>query len=129
MSITISDGTTTVTLSDDLYWSDEWWSPVEQSIERSITGALIVQLGTQITGRPITLQGADDSAWAARSVVEQLRNWSTVAGQQLQLTLRGAARTVLFRHQDTAIEAEPIVPYGDVQAGDFYRITLRFMEI
>lgn len=127
--ITITDGIATVNLSDDLQWSDEWWSPVDQSVERSITGALIIQSAAQLAGRPITLQGSDDSAWVARSAIEQLRNWSIVAGKQLQLTLRGTSRTVLFRHQDTAIDADPVVPYGDVQAGDFYRVTLRFMEI
>ena len=35
MSITLSDGTTTVTLHPDLYWEDEnSWHPVEQTVER-----------------------------------------------------------------------------------------------
>jgi hypothetical protein len=41
MSITLSDGTTTLTLNPDLYWADENdWSPVQQSVETTITGAL-----------------------------------------------------------------------------------------
>ena len=40
---TLTDGTTTTTISDDLMWADEFaWAPVEQTVERSITGALIV---------------------------------------------------------------------------------------
>ena len=39
MSITLTVAATTLALSDDLRWLDEAeWSPVEQSVERSITG-------------------------------------------------------------------------------------------
>ena len=41
MSITLSDGATTLALHPDLYWSDEHnWFPVEQTAQRTITGAV-----------------------------------------------------------------------------------------
>lgn len=132
MSITLTDGTDTVTLHPDLYWNDEAnWHPVEQTVERTITGALIVSVAERIGGRPITLQPEDDSsAWMTREVVEQLRNWASVPGQELTLTLRGTARTVMFRHHDgDAIEATPVVHYNDVVDGDWYRCTIRLMEL
>jgi hypothetical protein len=134
MSVTLSDGTTTVTLHPDLLWSDEFnWHPVEQSAQRTVTGALIVQVATRVAGRPITLEPEDDSsAWMLRSVVEQLRNWAAVPGQELELTLRGVARDVVFRHQDGAgLEAVPVVHFSDsdVASSDWYRCTLRLMEI
>lgn len=132
MSITLAVGATTLTLSPDLYWSDEInWSPVVQTAERTITGALILSTFSRTAGRPITLEPEDDaSAWMPRATVDQLRNWAAVAGQEMTLTLRGTSRTVVFRHQDGAgVEAVPVVHYSDVQTGDYYRVTIRLMEI
>ena len=134
MSITLAVGATTLTLHPDLYWNDENnWHPVEQTVERSVTGALIVQSGTRIdaTGRPITLTPIDDeSAWMTRSDLLQLRNWAAVAGQVMTLTLLGDTYQVMFRHQDgNAIEATPVVHYSSVDSGDFYRVTIRLMVV
>jgi hypothetical protein len=131
MSITLSDGTATVSLSPDLYWSDENdWHPVEQSEERTITGALVVSAASRVGGRPITLEPEDDKSGATSlTILTQLRNWAAVAGQQLTLTLRGTSRTVIFRHQDGAISATPWIHYQDIQAGDWYFATIRLMEI
>ena len=131
MSINLTVGATSVALHPDLLWVDEFdWHPVEQSVERSVRGALIVQVNARLAGRPITLEPADDdSAWMTRSVVEQLRNWAAVPGQSMTLTIRGADRTVMFRHQDgAAFEAEPVVHFSDAQATDYYRCTLRLVE-
>jgi len=130
MTMTLTAGATSVALDADLLWTDEHsWHPVEQSVERSITGAQIISVATRIGGRPITLQPEDDgSAWMTAVDVAQLKAWAAIAGQQLQLTLRGITRTVLFRHPD-ALEAVPVVHYSDVQDADWYRLTLRFLEI
>lgn len=130
MTITLSAGATTVALDADLLWADEnSWHPVEQSVERGITGAQIISVATRIGGRPITLQPEDDgSAWMALPDVDQLKAWAAIAGQQMTLTLRGTARAVIFRHPD-AMEAVPVVHYRDVQDADWYRLTLRFLEI
>ena len=131
MSITLSAGGTTVALDPDLLWSDEHsWHPVEQSVERSITGAQIISVATRIGGRPVTLQPEDDSsAWMHYSDLAQLKAWAVQPGLVMQLTLRGEARDVLFRHQDTALEAIAVVHYSDVLDADWYRLTLRFLEI
>ncbi|MDB5777914.1 MAG: putative transrane protein [Polaromonas sp.] len=130
MTITLSAGGTTVALDADLLWADENnWHPVEQSIERSVTGAQIISIGTRIGGRFITLQPEDDgSAWMTLLDVAQLKAWAAIAGQQMQLTLRGVTRTVIFRHPEP-MEAAPVVHYSDVQDSDWYRLTLRFLEI
>lgn len=131
MSITLNDGTTTLTLNPDLYWADENdWSPVQQSVETTITGALDVQVGVRLAGRPITLQPENESsAWIPRSTVDTLRNWAAQPAKEMTLTLRGSARTVIFRHQDTALEAQPVVHWRDVVSSDWYLCTLRFMEV
>ncbi|MEY4932353.1 MAG: hypothetical protein RLZZ403_673 [Pseudomonadota bacterium] len=131
MSITLSDGTTAVTLNPDLFWADEHdWHPVEQKEERTITGALVISSALRVGGRPITLQPEDDTSGATSlATLTQLRNWAAVPGQQLTLTLRGVTRTVIFRHQDGGLNATPWIHYSDVQSGDWYFATIRLMEI
>ena len=133
MSLTLSDGSTTLTLNPDLYWSDENnWHAVEQAVERTITGALVVQAAARIAGRPITLEPIDDeAAWMTRADVTVLRNWAAAPGKTMTLTLRGKAREVIFRHQDGGFEARPVIQYRDGHElpADFYLCTIRLMEI
>ena len=131
MSITLTDGTTTLDLNPDLRWTDEDnWHPVQQAVQRTLTGALDIQSAAMIKGRPITLEPEnDDSAWTTSSDVVQLRNWAAVPGQVLTLTLRGVSQSVIFRHQDGGLEARPVVHYRDRQTSDFYLVTVRLMEI
>lgn len=131
MTITITDGTTPVTLPEDLLWSDEYtWSPVVQAVERSITGALIVNSAALTGGRPITLEPEDDSsAWMSRTSLDILRNWAAVPDKQLTLTLRGQVQTVVVRHQDGGISARPVVHYSDSDAADQYLCTIRLLTL
>ena len=67
-----------LTLPDDLLWSDEHsWSPVASSVSYLITGALLVQSALRQAGRAITLVGAADMAWVQRGSVNVLRDWAT----------------------------------------------------
>ncbi len=122
-------------LPDDLLWSDEHaWTPAVSSVSYLITGALLVQSATRQAGRPITLAGPTDMAWVTRATLETLRNWAAVALSdttgRFALTLAdGRVFTVAFRHQDTAIEAEPVLGIPARSDADFYRLTLRLMEI
>lgn len=133
MSITLADGTSTLVLNPDLDWSDEhMWNPVQQTAERTITGALVIQSAAMVAGRPITLQPeSDESAWMTLADVAALRNWAAVPGKTMTLTLRGVARSVIFRHQDGALEARPVIQYrdGDFLPTDYYLCTIRLMEI
>lgn len=122
-------------LPDDLLWSDEHaWSPVVSTASYLLTGALLIQSATRLAGRPITLVGAPDMAWVSRATVEQLRVWAALAltdsAGRFQLTLSdGRAFTVVFRHDDTALEVEPVLGFPARSDTDLYRLTLRLMEI
>lgn len=130
----LADGVALV-LPDDLLWSDEHaWSPAVASVSYLLTGALLVQSATRQAGRPITLVGAPDMAWVTRSVVDALHGWAAPAlsasAGRLELTLADArVFTVAFRHADTAIEAEPVTGFPARSGADFYRLTLRLMEL
>lgn len=122
-------------LPDDLLWTDEHgWTPAVTSLSYLITGALLVQSAVRQAGRPITLVGAADMAWVTRSVVEQLHLWaaqplSDTSGRFALTLADDRVITVAFRHGDTPIEAEPVLGIPARTDADFYRLTLRLMEI
>ena len=129
---TLTYGATTLNLPDDLMWTDEFaWQAVEQRVKHTITGALRVESFATQAGRSITLEGGDDFAWAARSVVETLGAWRLFPAQSFELVLRDEpARTVVFDHQAGAIDVAPVIDYSDVDSADYYRIKkLRFIEV
>lgn len=126
-------------LPDDLLWSDEHaWSPAVSSVSYLLTGALLVQSAVRQAGRPITLVGAPDMAWVTRAIVGALQAWAAVplatttmnSTGRFELALADArVFTVAFRHFETAIEAEPVTGFPARAESDFYRLTLRLMEI
>ena len=128
--ISLSDGATTLTLPDGLLWADEWtWRAVEQSVTTTLTGALVVEVATRQAGRPITLKSGTDYAWIIRADLDQLNAWADMPGKELALSIRGVSRPVIFRHQDTAIEAEMILHKSAPAQTDYYQATIRLMEI
>lgn len=131
MSITLSYGAVTIDLHPDLLWSDEHsWSPITQAAERSITGAMLIEYGTKIAGRNITLQAEDtDSGWISRTVLEQLKVAASVAGREMTLSINGTPYSVVFRHLDGPLEATPVIHYNDADPNDWFTVTLRFLEI
>lgn len=128
---TLSDGTTTIDLTDSqLVWVDEFaWLPTVQSARRTITGGLVVTQQAVTAGQPITLAGeSDERGWLTRAQLLQCKAWAGTPGLELTLTYRGSTYTVLWRLQDGAIDAEPVVRWNDDDPADDYRATLRFMR-
>lgn len=131
MSITLSDGTTTLTLPRNLDWTNEYpWDPVVQESGYSVGGALIIELATKLSGRQIALKSPPDMAVLTRAQLDVLKTWRDIAGQVMTLTLRGLPHSVVFDHATGAIEAEPLVPLCDNPPPDaWYFVTLNFLEI
>lgn len=120
-----------VALPDDLLWSDEHaWTPAVAAVSYLLTGSLLVESGTRQKGRPITLAGSADMAWVTRDTLNALYGWAGVAERAFSLALLdGRVFTVAFRHHEGAIEAEPVKGFPARHDTDFYRLTLRLMEI
>ncbi len=134
MSITLTNGGTTLSLPPDLIWADELtWSAVAQSTERGIFGALIIDAMARNGGRPITLQGDGDSAWIDRGTLRMLGAWAQTPGLRMALDVRGEIFTVVFDHgpeeETRAIAMSAVIDYSDKQDGDYYcSLVLRFIE-
>ena len=132
----------TLSLPRSLVWVDEFqWTAPLRAQEYSITGALIVDVATRQAGRPITLQGFDDGGnrYVAPMTLAQLnalRALEEVAGgADMTLALLGSGETtrtftVRFRRTDgPAIEARPIKYQIPAEAGDWFLVTLRLIQV
>ena len=136
MPITLTYGATVLELPPDLLWANEWqWSTVAQSVERSITGALLIDVATRTGGRPISLRGQENTAWMSRESLTTLAAWAAVPGAQFVLGHNGANYTVIFDHgtaeQSNAIRQLQVVgDFSDPQNGDYYcNLEINLLEL
>lgn len=81
-----NDNQGTMALHAQYYWSDEYeWSPIKQSEPvYTLSGAMDIQQGTMLAGRPITLDSTH--ARIKRSEVELLQAWASVPEMIMTLT-------------------------------------------
>lgn len=115
-----------ITLPDDLVWIDEMdWEPVAQATQRTLGGVNVREESELVEGRPITL-GADQQ-WISRTTLLALRSLAAAAGATHALNLRGAEYTVAFRRP--AINATPVIPFSNPEAGDFYAVQINLITV
>ncbi len=130
----LSDGTTELVLPDALAWTDEAWSPERVSVERSLTGALILQSATLLGGRPITLASpAPDTGVVPWETRQTLLAWTQVPDLEMTLNLAdGTEHTVAFRYEG---DTSPLsfVGLGELPGrrgpGTWWSLTLRLIEV
>jgi hypothetical protein len=120
----------TIPLPADLIWTDEFdWSPVQQSASYTLSGALIVETGTKLKGRPITLSGSDTSGWISRaSLLALSAKLSTVSAMTLILN-DSRIFNVTFRNSDKPIDAKQIIDFNNPDNADMYSLTVRLLVI
>ncbi len=113
----------------DLIWTDEFnWNPVERATEYAVTGAMIVDVGERLAGRPITLESKDDGGWVARDTLLAL--YSMAGNKSLAIVLTHVdGRTFNVTFADPPFEAEQVVAYSDPVGATWYQLTLRLIEV
>lgn len=118
-------------LPDDLLWVDEFqWSATTATHTYTVTGALLIETAIRQAGRPISLVGPPDMAWVSRQTVLRLAAWAAQLNARYTLELRDGRRfSVAFRHTDGALEAEPVLGIPAWREGDWYRLTVRWVEV
>jgi len=117
-----------ITLPTDLIWIDEYaWTPVKQSINTAVNGGLIIEAAAALAGRPITLQGGDDYAWASKATLELLRLKQATPGLVMSLGLLGVTYSVIFAQP--GITAKQVIDYSNPASEDWYAVTLKFIEL
>lgn len=121
-----------ITLPDDLIWSDEYsWSPVTQTINKSLTGALIVQEAAQAKGRPYTLSGSAESAWIDKATLDLIQAKADTPELVMSLNYHGTVHSVIFLRSGNSspFDADPIYELADPQADHLYSFTIRLIEV
>ena len=116
---------------EQLEWTDEYeWEPVEQEQERSLTGALIVQEGVKLYGRPITLS-SNGGAWFTLATVRQLLALRDQRGSVMLLTLpTGAQHYVTWNRVDgAAVQARPLFRLVNPGPDWLHELTLRLITV
>lgn len=127
-----------VDLPKDLLWSEELtWNTVDQNVEYSLSGALLIQEGVKLKGRMITLVGKDDMAWITREIGLTLLNMSNSPGLVMTLKfLDPNTQTTLhnfntmFRHYEKpAVDLKHIKQWDQFESGAWYIInSIKLME-
>lgn len=119
-----------IELPSDLLWVDEYdWSPVEQTINKSLTGALIIQEAAQLKGRPITLVGGNDYAWVTKATLESLRLLTQTAAENLTLNYHGTDYNVRFMRDSSPVQGRQVADFANPQSDDRYSVTIRLIEV
>lgn len=128
MPTTLTKGATTLTLPDDLLWPDEFlWSTTQTRSGYSAGGAVLRDVGTKLAGRPITLEGGTNYAWAQRSQALTLRSWTDDPVAAMTLVYRAVSYPVAFAPVDTPFSFVPVVDYHDPDNTDVGFFTLRLV--
>ena len=116
---------------EQLQWTDEHeWDPVEQGQERSLSGALIIQEGVKLYGRPVTL-ASNDAAWFTLATIQALQALRDQPGIVMLLTLPdGAQHHVTWnRAAGAPVEAVPLFRRVVYQPDDLFTLTLRLITV
>jgi hypothetical protein len=121
-----------VQLPGDLIWTDELnWVSVKAQQDYSLSGGLIIQESIVTAGRPITLESGDESAWVERGALQAiLVKAQTLNGPNMALTLGdGRVFSVRFDRSGDVLKATPIQPGKLPAATDYYKITLKLIQV
>ncbi|WP_299735386.1 hypothetical protein [uncultured Endozoicomonas sp.] len=121
-----------IVLPDDLLWVNEFdWNPVEQNLERTLTGALLVQEGMLSHGRSIVLSGNGEAGWVSRITVKNLFALSKAANKTMTLTFADNSQvSVIFdRSNGAAVQAQQVLPFAYPKDSEEYLLTLRLLAL
>jgi len=115
-----------------MVWSDEFgWSRVQKSLEYSLTGAALIDVGVRLAGRPITLQGEVEAGWIKRGALVALQALadSDPDGEHLLVLADGRTFNVQFAPVELPIEGKPLAR-PELPVEDYpYIATVRLIEI
>ncbi len=120
-----------IQLPDGLLWPDEYASQaVAQTVKRTLDGSPVVFYSGLSKGREITLESGQDTGWLTKTQVEAVKLLADSPGGVYTLTLRGIAYEVMFRHHDApAFDAQPVIPFQNPEADDFYIVRIKLLTV
>lgn len=118
-----------ITLPDFIWENDLTWTGVEARVQKTLGGRVLVWEQT-VAGRPIDLVGGSHWGWMTGSTLKALQGLAATPNALAVLNYEGSLHTVRFRHEDTAIQADPILPRPNHADQDYYHnVRIRLMEM
>ena len=129
-TLTRKDTSDPLELPGDMRWTDEfdWQALAQSNVQYSLGGAAIIQQGTMLAGRPITLGG--EWIWLPRATLLTLAAWADVPELEMTLTTPdGRSLNVTFRTHDGALQASPVRWMHDEDDDAWYHAEIRLMTI
>ena len=119
-----------IELPRGMLWVDEFnWSAVEKSVERSITGAQVIDSAPRVEGRLITLQAVEDQGWIRRDVLLAVLGLANESGGEYLLRLADGREYQVQFAADDPIKAEPL-RRPELPPNDYpYVATLRLITV
>lgn len=118
-------------LHQQYWWRDEYeWTSLKQSDPVVLlSGAIDIQQGTMLAGRPITLDCS--KARMKRSELETLQDWSMVPELQMTLTHPDGRSFIVMFSRPALSDINPIKNYraGDEADNDPFTANLNLMTI
>lgn len=121
-----------VQIPRQLVWVDEFsWTPVEKVIGYGTEGALLIDVGTKLAGRPITLQGVDRHGWLRKNVLEEVRALAADGEAVYTLTHADGRTFQVTFAPDDPVTAIPVAGTRPELPGDDYPYvaTVRLIEV
>lgn len=115
---------------EQMEWVDEYdWDGIEQTQERSLTGALILQEGAKLYGRPITLQ-SNGGAWFTLATVRALEALRDQLGIVMLLTLPRGDQHYVTWHRTAGAPVKATQVFRELNPADTdYELTLRLITV
>ena len=122
-----------IQMPPDLRWTDEYdHAPVKVKRDITLAGVQILQVATQIAGRPITLASGDRSAWLTRAKLDLLvakRDQDYLQIMQLVLPDTRAFSVVFDLTQSPVIAAVAVRPGKFVSPDDYFKVTIKLLTV
>lgn len=122
-----------IQLPNSLLWKDEFdWTPVAATGKYSLGGSFIVQAGTKLSGRPITLEPMEDMGWVSRAKLATLYAAASIPKRKFTLALEypddTREFTVWFAPVANPVEAKPVKGFPEHSPDSWYSIKLQFIQ-
>lgn len=111
--------------------NDMTGTAIRATASKTLSGRSVVWEEQTTGGRTLDLVGGSDYGWLTRADLQALNALANTTGATVTLTLADSSTiTVRFRHEDTAIEATPLVARPNPEATDYYNnVIIRLMEV
>jgi hypothetical protein len=94
---------------------------VRSTVEKTLSGALVIWEQAEQAGRSFDLVGGSDFGWLTRATLLNLRSIASVPGATYTLIMEGITSTVRFRNEDApAVTATPIIGRPNPDGADWY---------